>query len=552
MPDPRPLPRRIAAHFLIFPAAGLIGAGLLFACSLAPSLIPRAPAIQGVLSGFAAAVGYALGVLALRLWTFLELPVPGPRWARVTTALAGAATALMVGASLWLAADWQASHRAFLGMEPLDTTYAPVVVAIALPVALVLREIGWLIAWLAGAIARLLVKALPRRVAILLGAALAVLAIGYLASGAIGPFVLRSLDGMFLAFDELIEDDIPRPAHELASGGANSLISWRDHGRQGRRFVATGPDREAIAAFTGRPARQPIRVYVGLGAAETPEARAALALEEMKRVGAFDRSVLVVAAPTGTGWIDEEAVDPLEYLHDGDTAIVAQQYSYLTSYISVFVQPGYASTAAQALFDAVYGYWRTLPAATRPRLYLHGLSLGSYGSETSMSLLLMLGDLIQGAVWSGPTYANPDWKTFTRGRNEGSPYWLPTFGDGSLVRFTNQSDALDIPGARWGPVRLVYLQYASDPITFFSPDIFWHEPEWLSGPRGPDVSPDFTWIPVVTGLQVAFDMVGSSAIGHGLGHLFAAAHYIDAWVAVTEPEGWSAEEIARLKAHFAR
>ena len=99
-------------------------------------------------------------------------------------------------------------------------------------------------------------------------------------------------------------------------------------------------------------------------------------------------------------------------------------------------------------------------------------------------------------------------------------------------------------------MRLVYLQYASDPITFFSTDLFYQEPSWLSGKRGPDVSLDLEWIPIVTGLQVAVDMVGASAIGPGLGHLYAASHYIDAWIAVTEPDGWTEADVARLKTHF--
>ena len=258
----------------------------------------------------------------------------------------------------------------------------------------------------------------------------------------------------------------------------------------------------------------------------------------------------MIATPTGTGWIDDAAADTLEYLHRGDTAIVAQQYSYLTSYISLFLEPGYSRASARALFNAVYGHWTRLPANSRPRLYLHGLSLGSTGSEQSMDLYNVLGDLIQGAVWSGPPFTNPNWAAFTQGRDPDSPYWLPRYGDGSLVRFTNQHNALDIPGAKWGPVRLVYVQYASDPITFFSADLFFRRPSWLIGRRGPDVSPDLQWIPIVTGVQVAFDMAGASALGPGLGHLIAASDYIDAWIAVTEPDGWTEADVERLKAHF--
>jgi uncharacterized membrane protein len=41
---------------------------------------------------------------------------------------------------------------------------------------------------------------------------------------------------------------------------------------------------------------------VGLRSAETPETFAKLALEELERVGGFERSVLIVSTPTGTGW----------------------------------------------------------------------------------------------------------------------------------------------------------------------------------------------------------------------------------------------------------
>ncbi|MDJ0609372.1 MAG: alpha/beta-hydrolase family protein [Kiloniellales bacterium] len=542
--------RRFLAYGAGFSLPGLIGAGVLFALSLAPSLIPRDALTQGILSGVVAAIGYWLGLALVWLWTFLEFPLPAGKWVRAARIVLSAATILFVGFLLWHGAAWQDSLRKFLGLEPLEAIYAPVVLLTAVPLALLLREIGRLFAWTAGGISRLLDRIMPRRVSLFLGVLLAAYLLTQLVSGTIGRFTVESLDAMFLALDQLIDDEIAPPSEDLATGSAKSLVSWKNLGRQGRNFVSSGPSREAIEDVTGAPAKRPLRVYVGLGAAETPEERAALALEEMKRVGAFDRAVLVVATPTGTGWVDNAAVDTLEYLHRGDTAIVAQQYSYLMSYVSLFLEPGYSKASARALFDAVYRHWTGLPRDDRPRLYLQGLSLGSSGSEQSMNLYMVLADLIHGAVWSGPPFTNPDWAAFTRGRNPDSPYWLPRYGDGSLVRFTNQENALDIPGARWGPVRLVYLQYASDPITFFSTDLFYREPSWLTGERGPDVSPDFQWFPIVTGFQVAFDMIGASAIGHGRGHLFAAAHYIDAWIAVTEPDGWTEADLARLKARF--
>ncbi len=542
--------RRVRTYLFGLPLPGLIGAGLLFALSMAPSLIPRDAVIQGMLSGVTGAVGFWLGLTVVWLWTFFELPFLTGGLAKAVRLVVSALTILLIGYSLWHAAKWQDSLRDFLGLEPLESIYTPIVLLIAIPVALLLREIGRILAWMTKTISRLLDRIVPRRVSLFIGILLAAFLLTNLVLGTIGRLTLDSLDAMFLALDQLIDDDLVPPSEDYTTGSATSLISWEDLGRQGRGFVVSGPSREAIEDLTGSAAMRPVRVYVGLGAAETPEERATLAVEEMKRVGAFDRSLLVVAIPTGTGWIDEAAVDTLEYLHRGDTAIVAQQYSYLTSYISLFVEPGYSKASAKALFNAVYEHWRRLPADTRPRLYLHGLSLGSSGSEQSMNLYLVLGDLIHGAVWSGPPFTNPSWAAFTQGRDPESPFWLPRFADGSLVRFTNQQNALDIPGAQWGPMRLVYLQYASDPITFFSTDLFFQEPSWLIGTRGPDVSPDLEWIPIVTGLQVAFDMIGASALGPGLGHHYAASHYIDAWVAVTEADGWTDADVARLKNHF--
>ena len=49
-----------------------------------------------------------------------------------------------------------------------------------------------------------------------------------------------------------------------------------------------------------------------------------------------------------------------------------------------------------------------------------------------------------------------------------------------MVRFTGQKNALN-NDKRWGPIRNVYIQYASDPMTFFSPDLLFHKPDWLIG-----------------------------------------------------------------------
>lgn len=389
----------------------------------------------------------------------------------------------------------------------------------------------------------------PRRVSHVAGIGAALLLFWSVIDGVIFTLGLRAADNSYQQVDALIQDDLDPPEDPMRTGSAASLITWEELGSRGRRFVSSGPTAEDLRWFHGEPVPEPIRVYVGLNAAETPEARAELALEELKRVGGFDRSVLLIATPTGRGWVDPAAQEPAEYLHRGDIATVTAQYSYLPSPLSLLVEGDYGVETARALFQAVYGHWSRLPEDERPRLYLHGLSLGALNSDRSFDVYDIIQDPFDGALWSGPPFRSETWRTVTRGRDAGSPAWLPRFRDGSVVRFMNQYEGLEDQGDEWGPFRIAFLQYASDPVTFFDPAVLYREPEWMREPRGPDVSTELRWYPVVTMLQLLADIaVGGAPRGHG--HEIAAEHYVDAWVALTEPEGWSESELDRLRGRF--
>jgi uncharacterized membrane protein len=121
-----------------------------------------------------------------------------------------------------------------------------------------------------------------------------------------------------------------------------------------------------LEAFSGRTATDPIRVYAGLRSADEAGERAALAVEELERTGAFGRRVLGVMATTGTGWVNPTAARALEYMYDGDTALVAMQYSHLPSWIAFLADQDRAAQAGRELFDQVYARWALLPADQRP------------------------------------------------------------------------------------------------------------------------------------------------------------------------------------------
>ncbi|MCP8884926.1 alpha/beta-hydrolase family protein [Devosia sp. XJ19-1] len=526
---------------------GLVVGAVFFALSLTPSLLPRTEIVQGVLSGCCFALGYAFGNLGHWLWGFLGLKVPPGRVTRALGAIAGLVCLGLVLLALYYSNTWQNSVRAVMGMAPVDE-YQPLLIAsMALPVAAGLLILGKLLVTLIRLVWHWLMPHLPRRAAFVLATALVIALVSVLVNNLFLRAALRAADGFYERLDALVSTEAEPPAHWYQTGSAVSLIDWESIGRDSRLYVQSGPDAAAITAITGKPAMEPLRTYVGLRSAPSIEERAALALAELKRIGAFERSALVLVMPVGTGWVDRAAMDTLEYLHGGDVASVAVQYSYLTSVLSLWIEPELGTETAQALFNAVYGYWTQLPVEERPRLYLHGLSLGALASQNSTTVYDVLADPFNGALWAGPPFSSPIWSRVTQNRQAGTPQWLPRFGNSSAIRFMNQSGASGWEGLPWGPMRIVFLQYASDPVVFFSFDADWRRPDWFDEPRGPDVSPALNWYPVVTFLQLALDAALAQTPPVGYGHVYAPADYIDAWYAVTQPAGWTPASLEALK-----
>jgi uncharacterized membrane protein len=121
-----------------------------------------------------------------------------------------------------------------------------------------------------------------------------------------------------------------------------------------------------------------------------------------------------------------------------------------------------------------------------------------------------------------------------------------------VVRFSNGGGDLAGDERPWSPLRMIYLQYPSDPIVFFEPAMLYRAPVWLSGERAPGVSPLLDWYPVVTFLQLALDMALAQTAPIGFGHVYAPEDYFDAWVQVTQPSGWDAAGLAGLRQKLVR
>ncbi len=522
--------------------AGSVFAVLFYCASLTPSLLPRAWYLQGIVSGLTAAIGYGVGA-TLGALVRLAWRRTYPRatriawWALLIAALLGGLTMLALGTK------WQQELRARLDMERMATYDIIRIVGVSVLTFAVLLVIARLLRLGTRRIARLLRRWVPRPIAY--GVGLAV--VTYLTVGFVNGFLV---DNLLTVADQTASltnggttAGVVAPRSELRSGGPASAAPWRTLGRQGREFVGTGPTVPQLTAFAGRPAREPIRLYAGLDSAGSAGARARLVVREMERTGAFDRAVVGVLTPTGTGWVDRNVTDSLEYMYGGDTALVSMQYSYLPSWISFLVDQSKVSDSATALIGAVHARWAALPAATRPRLLLFGESLGSFGTENAFAGPAALTSGADGILLVGPPFANPIRQDLLDARDPGSPIWDPAFAAGT-VKFTQRPADLRTPtGAR---PAVVYLQNSSDPIVWWSPELMFQRPEWLDDPRGPDVSPDMHWYPMVTFWQTTVDQVFAINVPAGHGHVYGSG-VVDGWAALAPPPGWSSADSVRLR-----
>jgi uncharacterized membrane protein len=245
--------------------------------------------------------------------------------------------------------------------------------------------------------------------------------------------------------------------------------------------------------------------------------------------------------------VDPASVDSFEYLTGGNSASVAIQYSFLPSWISYLVDQSKAREAGRDLFDAVYGAWSRLPQASRPKLYVAGESLGSFGGETAFSGENDLGNRTAGTLFVGPPNFNTLFREFSDHRDSGSPEIQPVYKDGRIVRFTSDpSSGIPPSGQPWNGTRVLYLMHSSDPIVWWSPNLVFSEPDWIAETPGTDVLKGTVWIPFVTFWQVTADLPFSTDVPAGHGHKYTA-EYVDGWNTVLQPSGVSAQDLDHLR-----
>ena len=507
---------------------GVIAALAMYAVSVSPSLMARSWAWHAVASGILVACGYVAGVvvqnvaqLVIRL-TGLTISASEPVELGFRIGI-GALFALW-----WIYAVIQSYRRArkaaalvnmpgeTFGEYLLGTAGAVVVSWMLLRIVGALNGLCWML------IASLDAH-MPRPAAIVVSMVILFAIMFFLTS----KVILRGGIGFFRRKAEQLNmrtaRGIYQPVVPERSASPASSVTWESVGGQGRVFLGRGPSRLDIAQVCGGVAMEPIRVYSGMPTGGSGiEQAAATVVAELHRTGAFDRAVILIAASTGSGWVDEWQVQPLEFLTRGNCATASLQYSYVPSVLNWLTGLEPAQEASAALFAAVRAELDLMDEADRPALFVCGESLGAFASQSVFESFEDVLARVDGALWVGTPSFTPMHAALTAARHKGSPEVAPVVNNGRRVRFVNEPSDLrtDLYGRElgpWGFPRVVYAQHPSDPVVWWTNKLIWTQPDWLRERAGRDVSMNVEFTRFATYIQVLADLpvAGTAPGGHG-------------------------------------
>ena len=507
---------------------GVVGALLMYGVSVSPSLLARSWQWHAVASGVLSAVGYIVGLTIQRFYALvvprLGVEITAPR----SVSIAFRAV-LLLGFFLWFL-RWllqsyrerkRANHLVGMRGETLGEYLLGTFCAFILMLALL--GIAWGLQWIGRAIVIVLSRWMHMVFALALSLLILVVIVYALTSQVLLKLGINFFTRHARKMNNRTAKGIVQPQVPERSGSPQSRSSWRAVGGQGRVFLGRGPSRVDIEAVTGCSAMEPIRVYAGMPEeGQSLQSAADLVVEELHRTGAFDRAVILIATSTGSGWVDEWQVQPMEYLTRGNCATASMQYSFVPSSINFLTDLDVSEEAAVILFETIRRAVDELPEDRRPALFVCGESLGAYASQHVFSGIVDVLSRTDGALWVGTPAFTPMHAELTVIRHRGSPEVAPVVANGRHVRFVNVPENLwaDVYGRElgdWNYPRVVYAQHPSDPVVWWNSELVWHKPDWISEKVDGDVSPHMQYTRGATYIQVLVDMpvAGTAPGGHG-------------------------------------
>jgi uncharacterized membrane protein len=302
------------------------------------------------------------------------------------------------------------------------------------------------------------------------------------------------------------------PESPYVSGGPNSISPFNELGLQGRRYVTDVVTPDVIEQALGEPAvAHPIRAYIGYNSEPLySTGRSEMALDELGRLGAFDRKYLLLFSPTGTGWVDQTMIESAEIFARGDIATCCIQYGRSPSFLAVQK----VALGRQQFRQLLWGVTQRLAdrdPEDRPKVLVFGESLGAWSSSD-----VVMHDGIAGfdrygidrALWFGlPGLA----KWSKTGMRDGSSDLVPP---GTVRAFDRYEQFAELSDEERERLRAVVLDHDNDPIAQMSLRLAVKQPHWLDPdkPRGRNVPESMQWVPILTFVQVVVDAMNAMRV----------------------------------------
>jgi uncharacterized membrane protein len=319
----------------------------------------------------------------------------------------------------------------------------------------------------------------------------------------------------------------PRKLAAATAAGAAALVGWKQlmkRSRPRRARMTEWPDADYLPTVSIGPGSlipretldfeasrflagtekglpiDPIRVFVGVHSAATVEDRAELAVQELARLGAFERSRIVVISATLRGYVNPIIPDAVEQFSGGDCACVVIQYYDKRTMLMPAKVPIAARTHRELLR-------RLVRHRGDAQVFVYGESLGAWASQNvfrtgGTAALDALG--VSRALWIGTPYFSLLRRDFEHGK-------LPTDERVATIRATDLVDE-DPPEAE--RLRFVFLHRMTDPVVLFPGlELFWRRPDWM---------PSSEWRPGITFVQTLIDLINAtnwtSALPQAMAH----------------------------------
>lgn len=132
-----------------------------------------------------------------------------------------------------------------------------------------------------------------------------------------------------------------------------------------------------------------------------PDEAARRTVDALDAAGGFDRSILSINLPTGSGWVDPDQVEAVEQWAHGDISSVSVRYSSAPSAAVFLLRRDLAEDSASALVREIVDRVGTLPAGHRPQIIVHGQSLGALVGADILAGDPRLRDAVSAALWQG-------------------------------------------------------------------------------------------------------------------------------------------------------